>query len=353
MTPFISKLKNKYIIVVAKTKYLEGEIANFEKKLKKFKAEKPKMLAAITKSDLKGNEKESERSKLESVQSYLEMSIHDLKDAIKWRDKTGEDIENEKDLSLAPSGKKMAEHKIPSFSLLPGVTCPGKEECFGWCYAMGGHPMAWKAKTSPARAMQTRYLGLSERDDFVQRITERLEKTKKDVPFRIHVTGDFHSPEYVKKWIEIIKAHPDRQFYAYTKSHDMEGMKDLEKLPNMTVRHSYGSSEDEKIDPKKPHCKVFDTKEELQKAGYTECEKDDRIAADKKVVKLGIVKHGTRKYQAKTFKPHAHAGVEGEYPVAHLFDQVDAPHHWDDEEKQEHEKLGAHQTKTEWAKHWN
>jgi hypothetical protein len=217
---------------------------------------------------------------------------------------------------------------------------------------MGGHPMAWKAKSSPARAMQARYLGLSERDDFSSRMADRLEKLSKDRPFRIHVTGDFHSPEYVKKWIEVIKAHPDRKFYAYTKSHQTAGMKELEKLPNMTLRYSYGGKDDEKIDPKKPHCKVFETEKELKDAGYTECLDDDRLAADKKVVKLGIVKHGTRRYQPKTFKPHSHASVEADYPVAHLFDQIDAPHHWDEDETEAHNLNGAHQTAHEWAKHW-
>lgn len=346
---FIAQIKNKYRIV-AKTKYLEEQIDLFKNKLAAFKKAKPEMLAEIAKSDLKANEKVSERSKLDSVQSYLEMSLSDLKDAIKWRDKSGEEINNEKDLSLNPSGAKMKNHKLPSFSLLPGVTCPGKKECFGWCYAMGGHPMAWKYKNSPTRAMQTRYLGLAERDDWNERMTERLAKVPKDRPFRIHVTGDFHSPEYVKKWTELIKEHPDRQFYAYTKSVSMPGMSELEKLPNMTVRYSYGGTEDELIDPKKPHCKVFDSKQELEDAGYTECEKDDRIAADKNLKPLGIVKHGTRRYQAKTFKPHANASTQ-KYPVAHLFDQVDAPHHWDEEEFKAHNDIGAYQTAPEWSRY--
>ena len=346
---FITRIKDKYLIV-AKTKYLEEQIDEFKSKLKAFTAARPKLLARIVKSELKANEKISERSKLDQVQSYLQMSLNDLQEAIKWRDKNGEEINNKKDLSLNPSGAKMKTHKLPSFSLLPGVTCPGKKDCFGWCYAMGGHPMAWRYKDSPARSMQTRYLGLAERDDWNERMTERLAKVPKDRPFRIHVTGDFHSPEYVKKWTELIKAHPDRQFYAYTKSVSMAGMSELEKLPNMTVRYSYGGIEDEKIDPKKPHCKVFDSKKELEDAGYTECEKDDRIAADKNLKKLGIVKHGTRRYQAKTFEPHVQASLT-QYPVAHLFDQVDAPHHWEDEEKKAHNDLGAHQTAPVWSRY--
>jgi hypothetical protein len=164
------------------------------------------------------------------------------------------------------------------------------------------------------------------------------------------VTGDFHSPEYVQKWVKLIKQNPDRQFYAYTKSHQMKGIKDLEKLPNMTVRSSFGGKDDDKIDEKKPHCKVFDTQEDLKKAGYKECKDDDRIAADKKLIKLGIVKHGTRKYETQ-FKPYTYASVAAEYPVAHLFDQIDAPHHWDEEQEKAHNDLGAHQTLPEWEKY--
>jgi hypothetical protein len=39
-----------------------------------------------------------------------------------------------------------------------------------------------------------------------------------DCQFRIHVSGDFHHRDYVKKWIEICATRKDVTFYAYTRS---------------------------------------------------------------------------------------------------------------------------------------
>ena len=35
---------------------------------------------------------------------------------------------------------------------------------------------------------------------------------------RIHVSGDFNSAEYVRKWVAIARACPTTRFYAYTRS---------------------------------------------------------------------------------------------------------------------------------------
>jgi len=66
---FITRIKDKYLIV-AKTKYLEEQIDEFKSKLKAFTAARPKLLARIVKSELKANEKISERSKLDQVQIW-------------------------------------------------------------------------------------------------------------------------------------------------------------------------------------------------------------------------------------------------------------------------------------------
>ena len=35
---------------------------------------------------------------------------------------------------------------------------------------------------------------------------------------RIHCSGDFYDADYVRKWIEIVRASPHTRFYAYTRS---------------------------------------------------------------------------------------------------------------------------------------
>lgn len=36
--------------------------------------------------------------------------------------------------------------------------------------------------------------------------------------FRIHVAGDFFSPEYIAAWIMLVRSRPDVKFWAYTRS---------------------------------------------------------------------------------------------------------------------------------------
>jgi len=356
---FITRLQRR---IMAKTSYLEEKLEEISDKLKKFRKAKPSMLKNIeARKELKATDKSKESAKLDSVERFLTQGIADIKSAIKWRDAHPDDVKNKRDLPLDLGGCKLknkkadpnfrekdGEYQQQSFNIIPGHTCPYKKECFGWCYAMGGRGGMPGNRNAVARA-----LGLAERDDFVPRMVEEMKKHPSNQPFRLHVTGDFYNADYVNKWIAIIKKCPERKFYAYTKSHQLPEIKALEKLPNMTVRYSFGGQDDDKIDIEKhPHSKVFDTEEDLKAAGYTECKNDDRIAADKNLKKMGIVKHGTRKYDPKTFRPSTHAATS-EIPVAHLFDQIDAPHHWSDDEKAEYEGLDAHMTSGEWTQHWS
>lgn len=55
---------------------------------------------------------------------------------------------------------------------------------------------------------------------------------------RIHVSGDFDSFDYVEKWRLIAEAHPETQFWAYTRSWRTELLPELEKfrkLPNVQL----------------------------------------------------------------------------------------------------------------------
>ena len=110
------------------------------------------------------------------------------------------------------------------------VTCPGASKlCRQVCYAQKG--MFTMYYTIPLEYV-TNYLA-SLRDDFVEtmvkqiRIAEdnNIEEWRNDYGiepsvklFRLHTSGDFYSPEYARKWLEIAKALPDVHFYAYTKA---------------------------------------------------------------------------------------------------------------------------------------
>jgi hypothetical protein len=55
--------------------------------------------------------------------------------------------------------------------------------------------------------------------------------------FRLHVSGDFYSATYTRKWLDIIKVFPGVQFYAYTRSFRVEtirpALEELRALQNM------------------------------------------------------------------------------------------------------------------------
>jgi hypothetical protein len=62
---------------------------------------------------------------------------------------------------------------------------------------------------------------------------------------RIHVGGDFFSPDYARLWSKIVTSRPDIRFYAYTRSWQngrgkvardfLEPFRELAKLPNMRL----------------------------------------------------------------------------------------------------------------------
>jgi hypothetical protein len=75
-------------------------------------------------------------------------------------------------------------------------------------------------------------------DKFAKAINGELACFRGD--FRIHVSGDFYSPEYVYAWANIVLANPEIQFWTYTRSwlvgRDMlEALKILGSCVNMNL----------------------------------------------------------------------------------------------------------------------
>jgi hypothetical protein len=122
-----------------------------------------------------------------------------------------------------------------------------------------------------------------------------VKKKGKIKAIRVHDSGDFYSPDYIKKWTEIARSNPELMFYAYTKSHHpnlREHLNELEKLPNFNVVQSMGSKYDHLIDPSKPHAVVFPDEASMKKAGYADAMESDLAAADKNNRKVGLYIHG-------------------------------------------------------------
>lgn len=162
--------------------------------------------------------------------------------------------------------------KIFNFSIPAGndkktgkITCPFAGSCLSLCYAKKGS-YRW---SNVERALSKRYQA-SKEADFIERISNELSKVKKDkqVYVRIHDSGDFYSPSYFQKWLEIARLNPSIRFYAYTKSHSF--IRGNFNIPdNMDLIFSLGSKNDELIDQENErHSRIFHSKEQMERQGY-------------------------------------------------------------------------------------
>jgi hypothetical protein len=105
-------------------------------------------------------------------------------------------------------------------------TCPGAGSCKVDCFAMKGGKVQFKnAWQSDGRILT--YL-LNDPTGFFNQLSAEITKEEKagqkggyKVTIRWHDAGDFFSPEYVDMAFKLAKAHPNVQFYAYTKMGDV------------------------------------------------------------------------------------------------------------------------------------
>jgi hypothetical protein len=154
------------------------------------------------------------------------------------------------------------------------ITCPFAGSCLKLCYAKRGMYRFGNVE----RALTKRYEA-SKEENFVETITNELAKVKKDKQtyVRIHDSGDFYSPTYFAKWLEIARLNPSVRFYAYTKSHSF--IRGIELPENFDLIFSLGSTKDELIDQaKERHSKIFYSSEEMEEQGYTDSSYLDIVA---------------------------------------------------------------------------
>lgn len=189
------------------------------------------------------------------------------------------------------SGVKTYNWGIPAYQSAKGFkTCPNAAACAKGCYAtMGAYTFSNVAKVFENRLK----IALSKR--FVKTINAELIRRKVE-RLRIHDSGDFFNVEYLDKWLQIINANPNVQFYAYTKMIRMFNYYKMKGLipSNFIVIYSYGGTEDKLINRATDrHSWVFSSVEELNTAGYADAHENDAIALGSNH-KIGLVYHGTK-----------------------------------------------------------
>jgi hypothetical protein len=185
---------------------------------------------------------------------------------------------------LLTQNSKLKKEGIWSFNLPPMSTCPMAGECKKYCYAKKG----FYNMPSVKKGLKKRYL-VANTANFADQIGAEI-KGKKFV--RIHASGDFFSAGYLRQWRMIALSNPNVNFYCYTKSVALFKECANNVPANFRVIFSLGGLQDEMINLERDrHCRIFNTKAELDQAGYTDVSNSDLLAATTSSIKLGIVRH--------------------------------------------------------------
>ena len=118
------------------------------------------------------------------------------------------------------SAGNMKLGKMPNFSLAPGVTC-SREACATCftegCYARKAYRLYPQTKAAWDRNTD---LALHDLTDLQAQLVKYFTKNRPNY-FRLHVSGDFVSPEYTAMWRAIAARFQETHFLAFTKQYEM------------------------------------------------------------------------------------------------------------------------------------
>lgn len=209
-------------------------------------------------------------------------------------------------MSLLSQNKKMKKSTSDSYSVfnfgLPAyrsstglITCPAAGACKTGCYATQG-AYVWSNVAAAFEARLQATLSGDFADLMIAEIAIKLKtaiRQQKQLVIRIHDSGDFYSPEYLRKWDYIIEQFPTVKFYAYTKQ--VKLFRNYKKPDNFMLIFSEGGIFDGLIDQTRDrHSRVFGSREELLAAGYADASEDDMVAALGDSHKIGLIYHGAK-----------------------------------------------------------
>lgn len=162
----------------------------------------------------------------------------------------------ENPIKLARGNSKI--HKALIWNITSRITCPGATElCKQICYAHNAEVLY------PNRVPQSRESNfrISRMPNFRELMIEVIKGSKMKL-VRIHESGDFYNQKYLDDWVAIIKANPDRKFWAYTKSWKLDFTKAL-KLKNLYLRYSIDATTTHFPSQKIPYAAVSDKMNDL------------------------------------------------------------------------------------------
>lgn len=185
---------------------------------------------------------------------------------------------------------------LPAFASESGRrVCPGAGDCRHYCYAQQG-----RFVLSAVRRVREENLAkvLAARESLADQLVADLNAMPSVTHVRIHDSGDFFAPWYLRSWIEAADRCPGRTLYAYTKSH---ALVPWEAVPsNLVLVQSFGGQRDAEIDLGRPHARVFGSQAEIALAGYVDGSETD-MPAIKGERRIGLAYHGAKsRYRTET-----------------------------------------------------
>lgn len=121
--------------------------------------------------------------------------------------------------------------------------CPGANECAQYCYAKKGtfkYPSVKKAFARDTALLET------DPAAYFKKVRQDIEEAG-FMAVRLHVSGDFFSPEQIKGWAQVAKSMPHVRFWGYTKSWKVAALVPdlitLRDLPNVELFASWADGE--------------------------------------------------------------------------------------------------------------
>ena len=203
------------------------------------------------------------------------------------------------------------KRKIYSLDLLSGYSCPFAQACLSKAVEFEGKRKIQDGKKNEFRcfsaSQEVQYTNVynSRKHNFDTlrglHLNDMIHRLRVDMPddlgiCRIHVAGDFFSPDYMFAWINMAMMHTDRLFYAYTKSlsYWLKYREWTDQIDNFVLTASYGGRNDNMIaEHNLRSAKVVFSEAE---AGDLDIDHDDSHAArpSLKHQDFALMLHGTQ-----------------------------------------------------------
>jgi hypothetical protein len=202
------------------------------------------------------------------------------------------------------------KRRIYSLDLLSGYSCPSANECLSKAIIVDGKRKIkdgpntkFRCFSASQEVQYTNVYNLRKHNFDTLRglhLNDMIHELNQSMPknlgiCRIHVAGDFFNRNYMFAWINMAMMHPDRLFYAYTKSlkYWLQNIEWVEKLDNFILTASYGGKDDDLIFKHGlRHCNVIGSEAET----HLPIDHDDSHAArpSQRHNSFSLLLHGTQ-----------------------------------------------------------